>query len=142
MTDAARLLAIAVAAMLLVYAWLGYEATYAITYGAFALMAAMVSLTFMWLWRVRATPLAGGMAFSWAGAASVIGWWWAYNYLSRPAVMHENAALFLCLATYFVGAFMHFAVIGRSLGLNRMLWMLPVAGSLAISTALYALKAG
>ncbi|MBT8416593.1 MAG: hypothetical protein KJO42_04065 [Silicimonas sp.] len=140
MTDAVRLLALAVGAMVVIYAGLGYEATYAITYGAFALMAAMVSLTFMWLWRVRATPLAGGMAFSWAGASSVIGWWWAYSYLNHPALMFENAAFFVCLAIYFVGALMHFAVIGRSLGVRRPLWTAPVAGALAISTFLYLLK--
>jgi hypothetical protein len=76
MTDALRVMGLAVSAMLVIYAALGYEAAYEISYGAFTLMAAMVSLTFLWVWMQRATPLAVGMSFGWAGAASVMGWWW------------------------------------------------------------------
>lgn len=140
MTDARRILAGASAALLLSHAAFGWEVTYSVAYGAFALMAAMVSLTFLWLWSRRATPLAGGMVLSWAGAASVVGWWWTYAYMNQPEAMTENAALFLCLALYFVGAVMHFAVIGRSLGLPRYFWGLPVGLATAISSGLAILR--
>lgn len=137
MTDALRVMGLAVSAMLVIYAALGYEAAYEISYGAFTLMAAMVSLTFLWLWKQRATPLAVGMSFGWAGAASVMGWWWIYNLLDTPAFMRENVALFLCLSVYFVGAVLHFSVIGRSLGLARGLWAAPVAFAIAVSAMLH-----
>ena len=104
MTDALRVMGLAVTAMLAIYATLGYEAAYEISYGAFTLMAAMVSLTFLWLWMQRATPLAVGMAFGWAGAASVMGWWWVYNLLDGPTGMENSVALFLFLSVYLVGA--------------------------------------
>jgi hypothetical protein len=137
MMDAIKVLGLAGSGMLLLYAGLGYEAAYEISYGAFTLMAAMVSLTFLWLWMERATPLAIGMAFGWAGAASVMGWWWVYHILDNPAQMRQNAALFLCLSVYFVGAILHFAVIGRSLGLARGLWLAPVALAIAVSVVLH-----
>ena len=140
MMDAARVLGLSAGAMFLIYAGLGYEAAYEISYGAFTLMAAMVSLTFLWLWMQRATPLAMGMAFGWAGAASVMGWWWVFNLLDGPLPMQQNAALFLCLSIYFVGAVLHFAVIGRSLGWTGRLWMVPIGVALAVSTGLHVLN--
>lgn len=137
MMDAARLLPITLVAIIAVNAGLGYEAAYEITYGAFTLMAAMVSLTFLWLWQERATPLAAGMALSWGGSAFVMGWWWVYNLLDRPAVMQDSSALFLCLAIYFVGAILHFALIGRSLGVSRSVWTLPVLLAIAVSATLH-----
>lgn len=137
MKDALGVLALAVSGMLVLYAAVGYEAAYEISYGAFTLMAAMVSLTFLWLWFQRSTPLAVGMAFGWAGAASVMGWWWIFNLLERPVPMVENAMLFVCLSVYFVGAVMHFAVIGRSLGVARGLWAVPVALAIALSGVLH-----
>ena len=140
MKDAFKLLVLASLAMLLVYASLGYRAAYEISYGAFSLMAAMVSLTFLWLWMQRTTPLAVGMAFGWAGAASVMGWWWVYNLLDAPRFMVQNATLFFCLAVYFVGAILHFAVIARSLGIPRGLWGLPVIAAILVSTSVHLLK--
>lgn len=112
---------------------LGWQATYQIGYGAFCLMAAMISLTFLWLWARRATPLALGMSFGWAGASSVIGWWWVYNLMDRPGQMAENEILFLALSLYFVGAILHFSVIQRSFGLYRLAYLLPVAGAVGAS---------
>jgi hypothetical protein len=137
MTDALRVMGLAVTAMLAIYAFLGYEAAYDISYGAFTLMAAMVSLTFLWLWMQRATPLAVGMAFGWAGAASVMGWWWVYNLLDGPTGMEDSVALFFFLSVYLVGAVMHFAVIGRSLGLANGLWLAPVVLAILISPVLH-----
>jgi len=115
----------------------GYEAAYAISYGAIALMAVAISLTFLWLYVQRTTPLALGMSFSWAGAASVMGWWWLYNAFDRPGAMDESGVLFLFVALYFVGAIMHFAVILKSLDLPRPLFVLPILASLLLSAAIH-----
>lgn len=137
MSDAFKILGLATLGALLLYVSLGYRAAYQIGYGAFTLMAAMVSLTFLWLWMQRATPLAMGMAFGWAGAASVMGWWWVYNLLDGPGFMQENAFLFVCLSIYFVGVILHFAVIGRSLSLPKRIWGVPVLVAVLISTLIH-----
>lgn len=127
------LLGVVLAAFLASDATLGYRETYLIGYGALCLMAAMISLTFLWLWARRATPLALGMSFGWAGASSVIGWWWVFNLLGHPDEMAENAWLFLALSLYFVGAILHFSVIQRSFGRYQAIFVLPVASSVVIS---------
>ena len=115
----------------------GYETSYRIGYGAFALMAAMISLTFLWLWARRATPLAMGMSFGWAGAASVMGWWWSFNVLHQPEWMTHNPVLLMFLAVYYVGAMMHFQVIGRSFGHRERAFLLPVIASLVVSSVVH-----
>jgi hypothetical protein len=86
-----------------------------LAYGGLTLLAAGIGATFLWLWRERATPLALGMAFSWAGTASITAWWgWARG-LGAADWMRGHPALFVCLALYMTGAILHFAVIGRSL---------------------------
>ncbi|MEM9709468.1 MAG: hypothetical protein AAF871_11820 [Pseudomonadota bacterium] len=115
----------------------GFGTAYAIGYGAITLMAVAISLTFLWLWYKRTTPLALGMSFSWAGAASVMGWWWLYALLDRPAVLLENDLLLFFLALYCVGAILHFTVIQASLSLPRIAYAVPVVGSVALSAALY-----
>ena len=136
MTHGLLLFLVVATGFMLSHQTLGWQVTYQVGYGAFCLMAAMISLTFLWLWARRATPLALGMSFGWAGAASVIGWWWIYNLLDRPGQMAENQALFLALSLYFVGAILHFAVIQRSLGLNRMAFLVPVLGAIGASVAI------
>lgn len=121
----------------LAHAWLGYDAAYQIGYGALTMMAMLISVTFLVLWLSRATPLALGMAFSWAGAASVLGWWWLYNLLERPAPMVESQILFGFLSLYFVGAILHFVVMQRSFGLSHGTFVVPVAVSLGVSTLLH-----
>ena len=106
---------------------LGYELAYEIGYGVFTLMAAMISATFLWLWMRRATPLAIGMFFGWAGASGVLGWLWVYRLLEHPSWMVKNPLLFIFLSVYFVGAMLHFEVIGRSFGLDERVYYLPVA---------------
>ena len=118
--------------------WLGYEAAYEIGYGALTIMAVMITVTFLWLWYVRATPLALGMAFSWIGAACVLGWWWMFNLFDRPGPMAQNAVLFVFLSAYFVGAGLHFAAIQRSFGLKPWLLVVPVLGATLISTLIHA----
>ncbi|NNE81261.1 MAG: hypothetical protein HKN18_13420 [Silicimonas sp.] len=112
---------------------LDYQDSYEIGYGAFTLMAAMISLTFLWLWARRATPLAMGMFFGWGGAASIMGWWWIFQILHQPPWMTENPLLLGLLSIYFVGAILHFQVIGRSFGLSERVFIVPVAGSVLVS---------
>jgi len=111
----------------------GYWPVYEVGYGAFTMMAAMISLTFLWLWLRRETPLSLGMSVSWAGASSVMGWWWMYNILSQPEAMVESQALFLFLALSFVGAMMHFAAIMRTFDFCVPGFALPVGFSLLIA---------
>ena len=112
---------------------LGYNRSYAILYGAFTLLAVMVSLTFFWLWLRRATPLALGMFIGWAGAAGVMGWWWSFNVFHQPSWMQDSPVLFVMLALYFVGAILHFQVIWHSFGIKRRTYLLPVLVSLCVS---------
>lgn len=117
---------------------LGYEAAYEIGYGALALMAAMIAATFLWLWYERTTPLALGMAFSWSGAASVMGWWWVFNLLGGPEAMVGSEVLFAFLSLYFVGAILHFSVMQRSLGLHGGLFAVPIIAATLVSAAIHA----
>ena len=96
-------------------------------------MAAMISLTFLLLWAKRATPLAMGMAFGWAGASSVMGWWWLYNLLGEPSAMKSNPILLMFLSVYFSGAVMHFMVIERSFGSHGHVFVVPVALAMLVS---------
>lgn len=114
----------------------GYWPVYQVSYGAFALVALVISGTFFWLWARRSTPLALGMAFGWAGAASVMAWWWLFNLFDRPEAMAQNSLLFLFLSVYFVGAVLHLDVIGRSFGMSRMTAMAPLGAAVLVSTAL------
>ena len=103
----------------------GYGAAYDLAYGAVVAMAASISATFFWLWRARATPLALGMGFSWAGATGVMGWWWVYSLLGKPGLMVESRLLFLFVSCYAVGAVLHFKVIFRSLGWRSVAVIAP-----------------
>ncbi len=124
-------------AFLIMNEFFGFETSYRIGYGAFTLMAAMISLTFLWLWARRATPLAMGMSFGWAGAASVMGWWWSFSALHQPDWMVENPVLLMCLSVYCVGAMLHFQVIGRSFGHREKFFLLPVGGSVVVSALVH-----
>lgn len=119
------------------YLWAGYEAMYQIGYGAITLMGLMISLTFLWLYVVRATPLALGMAYSWSGASLVLGWWWIFSILGEPAWASESPAHFVFLALYLVGALLHFSVINRSFGLPGAMFLWPVLGALCLSGLIY-----
>ena len=113
---------------------IGYDRALVIAYGAVIALALSISVTFFWLWLVRATPLALGMGFSWAGTTGVLGWWWLYRLLDRPEAMTENITLLGFVSAYFVGAILHFRVMGRSLGWGNwslfgpLLLALTVAG--------------
>lgn len=113
----------------------GYALTYQIGYGAFSILALLISGTFLWLWVQRSTPLALGMAIGWGGAAGVMAWWWVYNLLQQPEWMQANPLLFVFLSLYLVGAFLHLEVIGRSFSLSRSATVAPIAIAFLISLA-------
>jgi len=140
MTKPILLLATIIAVFEVAHAFLGYGLAYRIGYGTFAVLAAVISATFCWLWYQRSTPLALGMAFGWAGASSVMAWWWLYRIFSRPDWMLGNSVLFVFLSVYLAGAILHLEVIGRSFSLSKVTTYAPVAGAVLISVvvAIYA----
>ena len=112
---------------------LGYDLVYAVGYGTFAVLALVISVTFLWLWTKRSTPLALGMAFSWFGAAGVMSWWWLFNVLDAPNWMQDSPVLFVFLSIYLVGAILHLEVIGRSFALTSRMAYAPVLIAAAVS---------
>ncbi|UWP91225.1 hypothetical protein K3X13_08985 [Aliiroseovarius crassostreae] len=137
MKQAFALMMVIAVVLQLGYLWAGYEAIYQIGYGAITLMGLMISLTFLWLYVVRATPLALGMAYSWSGASLVLGWWWVFSVLGEPAWAAESPAHFLFLSLYLVGALLHFSVINRSFGLHGAMFLWPVLGAVCLSGLIY-----
>lgn len=115
----------------------GFRTAYSISYGAISLMGLAISGTFLWLWYKRTTPLALGMSFSWAGASTVMGWWWLFAALERPASMFQNEVLLAFVSLYCVGAILHFSVIQSTLQLPRSAYALPVFGSLLVSLIIH-----
>ena len=124
--DAALLFAGIALALLTAHRHLGYAQAHALGYGAVVVLAAVISASFAWLWRARATPLALGMAVSWAGAGGVMAWWWAARLLGHPAMMTEARALFLLLALYLTGAALHLRVIA---GATERPWLVIAAAT-------------
>jgi hypothetical protein len=100
-------------------------------------MALMIAATFLWLFAVRATPLALGMAYGWAGTGFVLGWWWVFNASGQPLWARESPILFMLLPFCFVGAVLHFAVIHRSFGRHGTAFLWPVAAALAVSSLIH-----
>lgn len=131
------LLAATCLAHLVAYVLFGYGAVYRVGYGALTLMAALISVTLLWLWLKRATPLALGMSFGWAGAAGVLGWWLTFDMFGRPDWMRGSPGLFIFISMYVVGAILHFDVIGRSLGVGRQLVVLPLGAAVLLSWILF-----
>ena len=119
------------------YLLAGYDAMYQIGYGAITLMGLMISLTFLWLYVQRATPLALGMAYSWSGASLVLGWWWIFAVTGEPAFMMQSSVHFVPLALYLSGALLHFSVINRSFGCHGAVFLWPVLGAVTLSTLIY-----
>ena len=112
---------------------LGMEQALLLAYGAISLMALMIAATFLWLWQVRATPLALGMSLSWAGSGLTIGWWWAMQIAQSPVWGMEAAVLFLFLSLLISGAVLHFSVIQGTFGLSGLFFLWPVFGALLVS---------
>ncbi|WP_124112637.1 hypothetical protein [Palleronia sp. THAF1] len=111
----------------------GLDGTYRLAYGTLGLMSCAISGTFLWLWRINATPLATGMVLSWAGGGGMLGWWWCYALLDGPLWMSRHPALLAFASVYLVGAGLHFAVIGSGFGFPKWSWMLVVAVALGLA---------
>lgn len=125
------------AALSLLSARSGYAAAYLVGYGVLTLMALWVAMTFLWLWLERATPLALGMAFSWAGAALIMGWWYLYALLDRPEWMTQNSLLFVPLAIYITGAVIHSRVIWAAIVADDRAHWVPLAVATLVSALLW-----
>lgn len=121
MRQALWLLGVAAAAQTLAVAGLGAGATEALGFGAVAAMAALISGTFLWLWWVRATPLAIGMALSWAGVALMAGG------LAPRSGAGDTPLLLASLPLLVTGAVLHFAVMRSSMSLGRAAAAAPAA---------------
>ena len=104
-----------------------------VVYGAIALMALLISATFAWLWRLRATPLALGMSMSWAGTGLTLGWWWRVTGAQGLAPHSDTAVLLVFLSLLIAGAVLHFSVIQGTFGLRGVAFAVPVLGALAVS---------
>lgn len=139
MKQALALVSLVFGALIVGWALAGNGAVLLVVYGALALMALMIAATFLWLYLERATPLALGMAYSWAGAGLFAGWWWIYNLAGQPAWAYQPVGAFLVLALTLVGAVLHFAVIHRSFGFHGVGFLWPVALALGLSSILYVL---
>lgn len=137
MTNGLFMFAFLIGLFALARSGLDYRTLYQISYGAFSVMAAMISLTFLWLWASKQTPLALGMSYSWAGAASVMGWWWVFTVFGQPEQMNQSQMLFVFLSLYFVGAIMHFSVILGGVQASRVVLLIPIGASLAISIVVH-----
>lgn len=125
------------AALTLAVLALGTAPALLLAFGAIALMALMISATFLWLWQVRATPLALGMSLSWAGSGLTTGWWWALQIGESPvwrgAQNAQIALLFLFLSLLISGAVLHFSVIQGTFGLSGGKFLWPVFGAVIAS---------
>lgn len=133
MRQALSLLAIIAGVFALIDQVFGHHVAFSIAFGSIAVMAFMIALTFFWLWRRQETPLALGMSFSWAGAASVLGWWWLFHILHQPEAMRNSSMMFAFLALYFVGAVQHFTVMQRSMNVHMRLFTMPVLIAIAVA---------
>jgi hypothetical protein len=98
-----------------------------------ALMSALIALTFLWLWWERATPLALGMAVSWAGTASMMGWWWLQRPLERSDAASGDGLPLVFLSFQITGAMLHFEVMQTSMGYRRGAAAIPVLAAFAAS---------
>ena len=116
---------------------LGFDVAYDLGYGAISLLAIVISVTFAWLYRVRATPMAMGMALSWAGCHGLVGYWWVYNQVGRkPSTLLEYDVLFAFIALYFTGAILHLSVISKAYFKTRVVFWCTLSGVMGISGAL------
>lgn len=130
-------------ALLFVLAWValetlnavfGFDAAYDMGYAMVASMALLISVTFLWLWRERATPLAAGMAFSWLGCAGVVGYWWVFSQLGRPPSPGlEREVLLLFVAFYLGGGVMHLRVISGAHFSGRQVFWTVLVGITAVA---------
>ncbi len=123
MKQALVIAAILLAAFLAVDALIGHRFAVAVGLAAVSVIAVFNSITFMWLWHVRATPLALGMALSWTAAGTI--WWYLGGMPFRPDWLHQDGVFFAFLALFIVGGGLHVAVIHRSAETRATLLVWP-----------------
>ena len=111
---------------------LNFRLAMAIGFSAMALIAAVNCVTFLWLWYVRATPLALGMALSWAGQTAMSIWWFATGMPGQGSWLHQDPLIFLFLSIYMVGGLLHIAVIQNSAGSTRTAAIWPAMAVVAV----------
>lgn len=116
---------------------LGPAVVVVLAYGALALMAGLIALTFFWLWLERATPLALGMSVSWAGSGLIMGWWALQREVLLALGPGEAAGLTLLLALLITGAVLHFSVIQSTFGLSGLSFLWLVSASFALSCVVF-----
>ena len=134
----ALLLALALWAALCVVAQiLDFRLAAAIGFSATALIAAVNCVTFLWLWYVRATPLALGMALSWAGQTAISVWWFATEMPVRNTWLSQDPLIFLFLSVYMVGGLLHIAVIQNSSGSARTVAIWPMIAVVAVAAGIF-----
>lgn len=115
----------------------GFGVAYDIGYAAISLMAVVIAVTFAWLYRVRATPMALGMSVSWAGCFGLVGYWWVFAQLGRtPASYMDHDILFFFVSLYLVGAVLHLLVISQSYFRTRVVFWGTMIGVATITGAL------
>ena len=101
--------------------FVGFWPTYKIAYGAFSLLAAGISATFLWLWLARKEELSLGMALSWAGAAGLNGSWYLSNLFDGFPI---EPSVLTSVALYATGAVVHIWSFQRVLRLPFLLVIL------------------
>lgn len=140
MKQALSIYLVALAGLNLCFILMGYGAAYALAYGTLVTMAVLIAATFLWLFTMQTTPLALGMAFSWSGAATVMGWWWIYGVLGQPRWMADSELLFVFVSIYLTGAVLHFDVIQRSMALPRWMSWAPLIGCTVLAAGIMLLR--
>lgn len=136
MKQAILLLVVVIAVLEFGGALIGAEAMLSLAFGATALMALMIAGTFLWLWAARATPLALGMALSWAGFGLLTGAWW----LGGMTFDRLSIVMSLALSGALSGAILHLAVIHRSLGRHGAGFLWPVGLAFGVSVLVQSLS--
>ena len=116
---------------------LGFPLAMSIGFAATLAIAACNSITFLWLWYVRATPLALGMALNWIGQAAITLWWFTGGLHQRLDWLPQSEAIFSCLAIYLVGGAFHVTVIQRSIETRatRLVWPLIIGFAVIVGSS-------
>lgn len=139
MRQALTIHVVVLAAMHALFLVRGWEDAASVLFGALAVLGVMIAATFLWLWAMRMSPLALGLAFAWAGAAMVAGWWWLFALLGGPVAMLASEAVPALAALLLTGAALHLEVLGGTFGFRGRAYLVPVIGAVVVSALLAAL---
>lgn len=133
-------------ALLLTGAFLGIDTLFgdrialAASLSAMVIVAALNALTFFWLWYVRATPLALGMALSWAGQAGLTAWWEIRTAPDFAEFGDAGVVIYALIALYVIGGALHISVMQTSMDVRHhgLLWVAVGAGGTLMAASLLA----